>query len=147
MIETPEFPFLEKSLYYVGCNEDDPDATNFGSETLTFIRKHDKDIEDIKEIQVYNYDGPREVDVDDFFRWAYRIVYDSGYGAEYLHSMVIIFKDGSYIDRDSYDGSEFWVYHFIETGLPKAKFEDLDLLSFVYSGYADEVKVKVFDGE
>ena len=37
--------------------------------------------------------------------------YDSGYGgAEVLMALVIVFKDGSWLERAEYDGSEWWEY-------------------------------------
>ena len=35
--------------------------------------------------------------------------YYSGYGCQYLYG-VIWFQDGSWSDRDEYDGSEWWAY-------------------------------------
>lgn len=38
--------------------------------------------------------------------------YYSGYGAQTLaHDLVIIFSDGTFLDRDEYDGSEGWAFH------------------------------------
>lgn len=37
--------------------------------------------------------------------------YDNGYGAEYVQeTLKIVFKDNSWIERNSYDGSEWWDY-------------------------------------
>ena len=35
--------------------------------------------------------------------------YDSGYGRQYLYG-TIWYKDGTWSDRDEYDGSEWWAY-------------------------------------
>jgi len=35
--------------------------------------------------------------------------YDSGYGAQELYG-AIVFKDGSWLERTEYDGSESWKY-------------------------------------
>lgn len=38
--------------------------------------------------------------------------YDSGYGAQEVDaSLKIVMNDGSYYDRQEYDGSEWWEYH------------------------------------
>jgi len=38
--------------------------------------------------------------------------YDSGYGGqEVATDLVIVFSDGSFLDRREYDGSEWWEYH------------------------------------
>ena len=36
-------------------------------------------------------------------------IYDNGYGMQHLHG-VILFKDGAWIERVEYDGSEWWEY-------------------------------------
>ena len=36
--------------------------------------------------------------------------YDNGYGGQELFGTVV-FKDGSWLDRGEYDGSEWWDYH------------------------------------
>jgi hypothetical protein len=38
------------------------------------------------------------------------IEYDSGYGVQYLLG-TIVFKDGSWLKRVEYDGSEWWEYY------------------------------------
>jgi len=38
------------------------------------------------------------------------IEYDSGYGTQYLHGLVV-FYDNSWLERAEYDGSEWWEYH------------------------------------
>lgn len=38
--------------------------------------------------------------------------YDSGFGAQEIASdLIVVFEDGSYMDRWEYDGSEGWSYH------------------------------------
>ncbi len=38
--------------------------------------------------------------------------YDSGFGGrEVAPDLIIVFSDGSRLDRGEYDGSEWWVYH------------------------------------
>ena len=37
--------------------------------------------------------------------------YDNGYGSqEVSKDLIIVFNDGSYMDRSEYDGSEWWSY-------------------------------------
>lgn len=36
--------------------------------------------------------------------------YDAGYGSQELFG-CILFEDGSWLEREEYDGSEWWEYH------------------------------------
>jgi len=40
--------------------------------------------------------------------------YDDGYGSQKVFGLLV-FKDGSWLDRDEYDGSEEWVLRFTPT--------------------------------
>ena len=43
--------------------------------------------------------------------------YDDGYGStEVAVDLTVVFRDGSYLRRESYDGSEYWIYEPIFTG-------------------------------
>ena len=37
------------------------------------------------------------------------IEYDSGYGVQYLYG-VVVFNDGTWLERGEYDGAEWWQY-------------------------------------
>lgn len=48
---------------------------------------------------------------DDFAALA-NIEYDNGFGgAEVAEDLVVVFKDGSWLSRGEYDGSEWWNYN------------------------------------
>jgi hypothetical protein len=48
---------------------------------------------------------------DRFAALVHGLEYDAGYGAQEIASdLVVVFKDGSWLERDEYDGSEGWAY-------------------------------------
>lgn len=46
----------------------------------------------------------------EFLKGLQTIDYDEGYGSQELFG-IIVFKDGSWMDRYEYDGSEHWVHN------------------------------------
>lgn len=53
------------------------------------------------------------IDVEQFKEAAKDTNYYCGYGSEEVAvDLVICFNDGSWLSRESYDGSEFWKYNF-----------------------------------
>lgn len=49
--------------------------------------------------------------VNEFIKVAKATEYDDGYGAQEIpFDLVIMFKDGTWLEREEYDGSEWWVY-------------------------------------
>jgi len=48
---------------------------------------------------------------DTFSKVAAKIDYDSGYGAQEIEeSLIVLFNDGTWMERWEYDGSEGWEY-------------------------------------
>ena len=42
------------------------------------------------------------------------VEYDSGYGDSYINQLQIVFKDGTWLERAEYDGSEWWEYKAVK---------------------------------
>lgn len=81
---------------------------NLYTETINFMARKGKTIEDIDWIGGRNF----TVDIDNFFEVAKETNYDPGYGLiEVATDLTIAFKDGSYMRRNDYDGSEWWDYY------------------------------------
>lgn len=77
---------------------------NLKIETLEVLEGHGYTIEDIEWVGSENY----EILVDRFFELADQ-EYDNGYGIVKVCTDLIIFmKDGSWFERDHYDGLEWW---------------------------------------
>ena len=75
-------------------------------ETLNWIGKKESDIS-----WVGSYDGKYAIIWDGFKDKFKDITYDPGFGAQEIASdLVIAFKDGSWLERNEYDGSESWDY-------------------------------------
>lgn len=52
-----------------------------------------------------------EFDIWEFIEVANTIEYDAGYGTQEINKhLVIVFEDGSWLERAEYDGSEWWEY-------------------------------------
>jgi hypothetical protein len=56
-------------------------------------------------------DGKYAISWEGFTKLA-NIKYDSGYGGqEVANDLVIVFNDGTWLERSEYDGSEAWTYN------------------------------------
>ncbi len=78
---------------------------NLLKETIEDIERFKKSITDIEFIS----DGTTAFNWDTYSKLANK-EYDNGYGgAEVMESLVIVFKDGSWMSRGEYDGSEWWI--------------------------------------
>lgn len=79
-------------------------------------RYYNKTLTDIDYINLCDKGDPWEDCVDyrsvgwtEFTRWAKQYSdYDAGYGAAEVPEITIVFKDGSWLSRWEYDGSEGW---------------------------------------
>jgi hypothetical protein len=61
--------------------------------------------------QVFNLKlGASDKEVDDFFN-SLDFEYDSGYGRQELFGTVWLEKEGTWLTRGEYDGSEWWEFH------------------------------------
>ena len=80
---------------------------NLLKETETELKEHSKTFEDIAFIRVA--DG--HIPLERFIKLA-DIEYDNGYGgAEIDTTLIIMLKDGSWLERWEYDGSEGWEFN------------------------------------
>lgn len=76
------------------------------AETLRIMERHGKNIQDIEWIGSYD----AEISLDDFIRLA-SDRYDCGFGSqEVAEDLLVVFNDGSWLERHEYDGSEWWEY-------------------------------------
>lgn len=81
--------------------------TNLLKETLNVMESCNKKWEDIDFIA---FKDNTTISLEDFKKFA-NFEYDSGScGAEVSENLVIVFKDGSWLERAEYDGSEWWEY-------------------------------------
>lgn len=95
---------------------------------LTNLFKEIKDKCDLSEID-YVIINNQQVDVDWFLEQAKRIEYNSSYGTEVINlTMKIVLKDGSWIERAEYDGSEWFVKKQKPICPKKSAEKDLGLL-------------------
>ena len=79
---------------------------NLPEETLDEINDFGHNVEDI--VFIGSRDGMYSCSWNEFRLMADR-AYDDGYGsAEVARDLVVVFKDGSWLERYEYDGSEGW---------------------------------------
>lgn len=84
--------------------------SNFKKETYEAIEKSGHKRDDV--MFVGSYDGEYRIDIDKFDKIS-DFNYDKGFGAaEIATDLIVCFKDGSYLEREEYDGSEWW--RFVE---------------------------------
>lgn len=81
--------------------------TNLWDETMRKLANHDLDF-DKDVIQVQTADGYIAKEL--FKMMAMAINYDSGYGSAEIREDLVIMGDGWWLERNEYDGSEWWVY-------------------------------------
>ncbi len=96
---------------------------NFKEETLLSITNNNKTPTDISFIAL----GDKYVlDVVTFLNNC-NFTYDNGYGSANIpENLLIVFKDGSWLERGEYDGSEWWEYKQVPL-LPKFKVDILNI--------------------
>lgn len=78
---------------------------NFKKETITKLELNGKTIEDIRWIGCDKFKIP----IDLFWKLA-DFLYDNGYGAEGVASDLLIVGDDWFMERNSYDGAEWWEF-------------------------------------
>jgi len=80
---------------------------NLLKETVAVLRDNGYGMDDIESVQ----GGDVRISIDRFKKLANR-EYDDGYGAqEVAEDLVILLKDGSWLSRAEYDGSEWWRFN------------------------------------
>jgi len=81
---------------------------NLLEETLEILKEIGKKPEDINWIG--SEDGEYVCSWKEFIKLANK-EYDNGYGAQQVaRDLVIVFKDGLWLERAEYDGNEWWEY-------------------------------------
>lgn len=76
-------------------------------ETERNLKDHNKTWDDVDWIGGSDYGI---IPLEHFKKIA-NVEYDSGYGLqEVAYDLIIVFKDGAWLEREEYDGSEWWVY-------------------------------------
>lgn len=84
---------------------------NLLTETQDIMDYIDKFWTDVDWIGSFGKQGV-EISIENFLQIAADTEYDSGYGwPEIVVDLVIVFNDGSWLQRAEYDGSEWWEYH------------------------------------
>lgn len=78
---------------------------NLLKETELELIKHGKTIEDIKWVGTRHH----YVDIDKFIEIA-NVLYDDSYGAPEVAENLIVAGDGWWLERQEYDGSEWWEF-------------------------------------
>ena len=87
--------------------DDEMEMTNLWEETVRVLNRNgldfDKDV-----IQVQTAEG--YIDKELFKMMAMAIYYDSGYGSAEIREDLTIVGEGWWLERDEYDGSEWWAF-------------------------------------
>lgn len=79
---------------------------NLLEDTLASMNMHGKTVDDIAWIGSKHM----EIPIDKFMKLADKW-YDGGFGAqEVATDLVVVFNDGTWLERHEYDGSEWWEY-------------------------------------
>lgn len=82
---------------------------NLYKETMHEITESKHTVEDV--VAVVDDERQERADIGRFLERAKTIDYDNGFGgAEINQNLRVIFKDGSWLERQEYDGSEWWEY-------------------------------------
>lgn len=80
---------------------------NFKEETLKVIKSVNRELSDID----YVTDGKAFTEDIEVFLEDCDFDYDNGYGGQEINCLLaIVFKDGTWLERSEYDGSEWWDY-------------------------------------
>jgi hypothetical protein len=81
------------------------DTREIIEETIISVKEINK-----KVLWVGSYDGEYAISWEEFCKLKPQKYY-SGFGEqEIAHDLVVVFEDGSYLERYEYDGSECWHY-------------------------------------
>jgi len=89
---------------------------NLMSETKQIIENLGKSISDIEVLNVFGLNGALNIkttnseEIEKAIEKDMDISYDDGFGIQYIHG-IILFKDGTWIERVEYDGAEWWEPH------------------------------------
>lgn len=79
---------------------------NLYDETISKLRAHDKTESDIRWIGYKSHYIPMLLPLKTLFDYKY----DNGYGIECVNQDLLVVGDDWWLERHSYDGSEWWEY-------------------------------------
>ena len=80
---------------------------NFLEETITKIYASGHSLNDV--MFIGTEDGYHRISWSKFEKIS-DFDYDSGFGCQEIPSLIVYFKDNTYMFREEYDGSEWWEY-------------------------------------
>lgn len=82
-------------------------------------------------------DGQMAMNWNDFERKFSNVEYDDGYGwPELAQDLVVIFNDKSWLEREEYDGAEWWEYKKCPVLISKGDFDYIDTNSTGCNGWS-----------
>ena len=81
---------------------------NFLLETVKALEGNGKSFDDVRWIE----SADATIPIDLFKKYA-NFIYDEGYGAVEINPCLRIVGDGWYLERQEYDGSEWWTFALI----------------------------------
>lgn len=97
-----------------GCENYENSLQNLYVETLYILKEYGKTIDDIKFIGIIAYTNGKanyyQINIKDFFEIAKKIYYYAGYGGAEINQNLIIVGDYWWLEREEYDGSEWWEF-------------------------------------
>ena len=115
---------------------------NFKQETLEELKEHNLTWNDVEFIQTNDFcikDKDKFLEQMDF-------EYDDGYGSEYIPTDLVIVGKDWWLERHTYDGSEWWEFKRLPIKKAKvcnAKFKNVDLgMELVEEGKEEPQPVK-----
>jgi hypothetical protein len=82
---------------------------DYESKILAAEIRYDIDVFESKHIDLPVVSEPYSLEQVNYFLDSLDFSYNDGYGLQYLYGTVW-FKDGTWLEREEYDGSEWWVY-------------------------------------
>lgn len=80
--------------------------TNLWKETIRVLEEHGKTFENVEYIQGADFGITKE----NFEKIAKKSDYDSGFGAARVAEDLVVVGDNWWIERNDYDGNEWWEY-------------------------------------
>lgn len=78
---------------------------NLYHETIEILKKHEKTLEDVLAICGSDF----QITKEDFVKYA-NTEYDESYGASEVAVDLLVIGDDWWLERDEYDGSEWWEF-------------------------------------
>jgi hypothetical protein len=112
------------SINELGFDYDAETDDNLWTETRNKLRDNDYGVKDIAAV----FGNDFQIPIDNFIEVAKRTKYNGGYGAqEVAEDLVILMKDGSWFERNEYDGSEWWEHR--KTPVPPADCKEIGVLA------------------